>query len=111
MHRDQFRPQCRCPPASPRHRCGDVVKFEIEEHPQALLAQLRHHLRPSLHKQLQPHLHPTQPLHLAGKRQRLLGRHAIEGHDDPIGGVRSERRGQGKWVIRIPSCRAGVEMP
>ncbi|WP_231856432.1 hypothetical protein [Synechococcus sp. MIT S9508] len=48
---------------------------------------------------------------MAGKRQRLLGRHAIEGHDDPIGGVRSERRGQGKWVIRIPSCRAGVEMP
>ena len=99
MHRDQFGPQRRRPPAGPGHRGRDVVKFEVEEHPQPLLAQLGHHLRARLHEQLQAHLHPAQPLHLGGKAQRLLGRHAIEGHDDPIGGVSGERRSQGKRGI------------
>ena len=67
MHRDQFGPQRRRPPAGTGHRGRDVVKFEIEEHPQPLLAQLGHHLRAGLHKQLQAHLHPAQPVHLAAK--------------------------------------------
>ena len=87
MHRDQFGPQRRGPPAGPRHGRGDVVELEIQKHAQPLLPQLSHHLRASLHKQLQAHLHPTQPLELAAESQSLLGRHAIESHDDPISGV------------------------
>ena len=61
------------------------MKFEIEEHPQALIPQLSHHLRPGLNKKLQPNLHPAQSLYPGGKPQGLLRIHAIEGHDDSIG--------------------------
>ena len=84
MHGDQLRPQRRRPPASARHRGRDVVKFEIQKHSQALLTQLSHHIRPRLHEQLQPHLHPTQPFHLSAEGQSLIRGHAIEGHDDPF---------------------------
>ena len=50
MHGDQFGSQRCCPPARPGHRGRDVVKFEIKKHPQALVPQLRHHLRPRLDK-------------------------------------------------------------
>ena len=105
MHGDQFGPQRRCPPAGTGHRGRDVVKLEIKKHPQPLLAQLRHHLRAGLHEQLQAHLHPAQPLHLGGKDQGLIRGHAIEGDDDPIGGISGERWSQGTQVNLIPSCR------
>jgi len=50
------------------------------------LAQLAHHIRPAGHEQLKAHLHPAQLQHRRRKTERLLWSHAIEGHDDPIGG-------------------------
>ena len=82
MHRNQLSAKSGCPPARPRHGRRDVVEFEIEEHPQALVSQLSHHIRPSLDKELKTYLHPAQTVHLLAQRQGLIRRHAIESHDD-----------------------------
>ena len=87
MHCDQFGPQRCGPPTGPRHGGGDVMELEIQKDAQPLLPQLSHHNRASLHKKLQAHLHPAQSIKLAAQSQGLLGRHAIESHDDPISGV------------------------
>ena len=88
MHRDQLGTEAGGAAAGAGHGGRDVVELEIEEHPLALVAQLLDHSRPASHEQLQTHLHPAQLRHARRKGHGLLWRHAIEGHDDLITGLK-----------------------